>query len=357
MKLNNLCLLVSAALVLTTGFAMEGFAQQIVMKIYSDENYLDDRINQRWLNNYLLWIGYNKEDRVGTDSNKVFIDSLNVYAGKYALHWHCVDAPNPRMWFILFHTNYPAAHDPLDATSTDKVTFWVKAKSNSKPFWFWVEDASYAGDAGQTARITIDGATVFDNGKVVKDEPWNGQWQFVSLPWSLLTSNDTAYVSHTFPGSMTRTISNFNRAIVRQLQFDSNVSTLVPRPPIGQGYITDYYVDEVYFVGGTTGVGGEEKIPVLFDLHQNYPNPFNQTTEIRYDIPTYVPQGGITLKIYDMLGQEVRTLIDHQFANPGSYTVRWDGKDNAGRAVASGEYLYQLQASHYTDTKKMLLIK
>jgi len=96
---------------------------------------------------------------------------------------------------------------------------------------------------------------------------------------------------------------------------------------------------------------------VLFDLHQNYPNPFNQTTEIRYDIPTYVPQGGITLKIYDMLGQEVRTLIDHQFANPGSYTVRWDGKDNAGRAVASGEYLYQLQASHYTDTKKMLLIK
>jgi len=65
----------------------------------------------------------------------------------------------------------------------------------------------------------------------------------------------------------------------------------------------------------------------------------------------------VTLKIYNVLGQEVRTLLDHKSTTPGSYTVTWDGRDNAGRVVPSGEYLYRIEASHFTDAKKMVLVK
>jgi len=248
--------------------------------------------------------------------------------------------------------------EPLDASSTGRVTMWVKAKPGTAPLWLWAEDASRTGDAGQSARIAIKGATQFANGKVIVEEDWNGKWQFVSIPWSLLLSNDVDFVASTFKWSWTRAVSKCDRSILRKLQFDSGATPpgYPPRPPTGKGYIADFNIDEVAFVPGPTavGVGEEKELPVMFSLKQNYPNPFNPTTEIRYEIPTYTT---VTLKIYNVLGQEVRTLLDHKSTTPGSYTVTWDGRDNAGRVVPSGEYLYRIEASHFTDAKKMVLVK
>lgn len=97
--------------------------------------------------------------------------------------------------------------------------------------------------------------------------------------------------------------------------------------------------------------------PKTFALHQNYPNPFNPETTIRYEIPV-VDQSAVMveLKIFDLLGHEVKTLI-HEEQKPGYYAVRWDGTDDNGRMVAPGTYFYRLKADNFIQTHKMLLIK
>lgn len=91
-------------------------------------------------------------------------------------------------------------------------------------------------------------------------------------------------------------------------------------------------------------------------LGQNYPNPFNPTTDISYQIPDGRSPNHSTLKIYNILGQEVRTLVD-EFQEPGNYTVTWDGKDENGVDVASGFYFYRILVGDFTATKSMVLMK
>ena len=98
------------------------------------------------------------------------------------------------------------------------------------------------------------------------------------------------------------------------------------------------------------------EVPTEYSLAQNYPNPFNPTTDIRYQIADSRLPLHTTLKIYNILGQEVRTLVD-EAQEPGYYTVIWDGKDNDGRLMASGVYFYRLSAGHFTATKRMVLMK
>ncbi len=92
-----------------------------------------------------------------------------------------------------------------------------------------------------------------------------------------------------------------------------------------------------------------------FALEQNYPNPFNSTTAIRYCLTESRPTP-TSVKILNLLGQEVRTLID-QPQSAGEYQVVWDGLDNSGRPVASGVYLYAIESGKFSALKKMVLIK
>jgi hypothetical protein len=96
-----------------------------------------------------------------------------------------------------------------------------------------------------------------------------------------------------------------------------------------------------------------EAIPTVYALEQNYPNPFNPSTDIRYAMPQ---SGNVQLVIYNMLGQEVRTLVSGQMEQ-GTHLVRWDGKDNSGRTLSSGVYLYRMQAGSFIASHKMLLLK
>ena len=96
--------------------------------------------------------------------------------------------------------------------------------------------------------------------------------------------------------------------------------------------------------------------PTRYHLAQNYPNPFNPTTSIQYSVIGDQSLSHTTLKIYNKLGQEVRTLVD-EIQEPGYYTVTWDCKDNEGRQVASGIYFYQLTASDFSATRLMVLLK
>lgn len=98
---------------------------------------------------------------------------------------------------------------------------------------------------------------------------------------------------------------------------------------------------------------GTNLVPSDFALRPNYPNPFNPSTTIAFDLA----DDGITeLAIYNALGQKVRTLVGG-FQLAGSYRIIWDSRNDAGRAVASGVYLYRLKSGSFVKTNKMMLIK
>jgi hypothetical protein len=96
-------------------------------------------------------------------------------------------------------------------------------------------------------------------------------------------------------------------------------------------------------------------VPGEFVLHQNYPNPFNPTTTITFCLPA----GGTrqtTLRIFNVLGQQVRTLVDTPL-DPGRHKVTWAGRDERDHPVSSGVYFFVLQADSYTETRKMVLLR
>ena len=101
--------------------------------------------------------------------------------------------------------------------------------------------------------------------------------------------------------------------------------------------------------GTLTGVeNSKNSIPTSFNLNQNYPNPFNPSTKITYSIPK---SSYVSLKIYNVLGQEVAALVNQQ-QNAGSYAVNFDAS-----SLSSGIYLYRIQAGSFVSTKKMTLLK
>lgn len=123
------------------------------------------------------------------------------------------------------------------------------------------------------------------------------------------------------------------------------------------------YASDTYLFAGTgvvfrrplseliTSMENNYEIPLEFNLSQNYPNPFNPSTKISWQSPV---GSHTTLKIYDVLGNEVATLVD-EYKNAGSYEVEF----NVGHtsSLSSGVYFYRLQAGSFVQTKKMILAK
>ena len=130
------------------------------------------------------------------------------------------------------------------------------------------------------------------------------------------------------------------------------------------------YLSPEEYIRFATIVNDMGQIPVAYHLSQNYPNPFNSCTTIHYTIPNteHRAQGrGLggdselsahrtSLTIYNILGQEVRTLVD-TVHGPGYYSVAWNGRDEYGSKVGSGVYVYCLTVGDFSFTRRMLLLK
>jgi hypothetical protein len=109
------------------------------------------------------------------------------------------------------------------------------------------------------------------------------------------------------------------------------------------------------FTQATFSLSGESNLPTEFALEQNYPNPFNPTTQILFSVPS---AGEVSLAVFNVLGQQVKTLIDGEMP-AGNHMVEWDRTSDAGHNVSSGVYFYRLtaRATGFVETKKMMLLK
>ena len=148
--------------------------------------------------------------------------------------------------------------------------------------------------------------------------------------------------------------------------FDWTLFSIVDTMPLGKNvkyvelraHVYSTFVGTVYFddmsVSSVTGINDHVALtPIDFTLYQNYPNPFNPSTSISYNIPK---SSIVTLKIYDLLGNEIKTLVNSN-QNAGNHQTIWNGDNNFGKKVSSGTYIYTLKANDSFTSRKMVLLK
>ena len=160
------------------------------------------------------------------------------------------------------------------------------------------------------------------------------------------------FIGFTVPASSTVWLTQRTPGVsARTLTFNGTTWTAIT---------DDYHFRAV--IGDTVTVGvvdNAPELPTVYALDQNYPNPFNPTTTIRYSLPR---ESMVTLKVYNLLGQEVATLVEG-VTGAGFRSVVWNGTNRSGSPVASGLYFYRIDAraadgsGAFTDLKKMLFVK
>ena len=129
---------------------------------------------------------------------------------------------------------------------------------------------------------------------------------------------------------------------------DSAAITIMVEPAVNSHTGTSFYMDDLSYSSTTAINETTVQTPNSFELKQNYPNPFNPTTTIEYQVPV---QTFVTLKIYNMLGKEVATLVNKNEPT-GKYSVNFNAS-----SLSSGVYLYRIKADNYSQAKKLIVLK
>lgn len=177
--------------------------------------------------------------------------------------------------------------------------------------------------------------------------------QFVTLD---LTSTNLRFTGGFDPGTTYWINDLYNNTSTQSLGSDLS-SFSVTLPVYGSAVYTISTEEEMVILPPIPPIVSADEnlntIPEEFRLFQNFPNPFNPTTNIRFSL---VEPGNVSIKIYDVLGGEVKTLVN-EFINSGIHTLIWNGDDNFGNNVSSGIYLYRIESGVFTDAKKMILLK
>jgi hypothetical protein len=163
-----------------------------------------------------------------------------------------------------------------------------------------------------------------------------------------------------FDTSMTERILQLtNQSIIDSLNLNSGNNVISWRLEVSDGIDTTQVggngADSIRYL--TFAVDQLEldiiEIPNRYSLNQNYPNPFNPVTTISYQIEK---SEFVNLSIFDLNGNLIKNVLD-QYVNAGPGIVHWNGKNNSGQNVSGGIYLYSLESSTFSKTKKMILLK
>ena len=224
----------------------------------------------------------------------------------------------------------------------DTCGFWVSISDDPDPdFYFWVIPVTQYVSAGKTAQFIVELHSLFG----------------FANPCSLYVSG--------LPNPPNS--GSFDDPVVTPTNWTMlNVHT-TPATPLGIHILTitgkeiggpvehdvTIFLEVSEYTGADDDVADDANTPASFALFQNQPNPFNPETNISFRLPV---RTHASLIVYNIEGKKVRTLLSHELG-VGTHTVRWDGRDENGNAVASGVYLYRLRTAEFVHTMKMVLMK
>jgi len=175
-------------------------------------------------------------------------------------------------------------------------------------------------------------------------------WQYINCPTSTFHWNGTSNIllEVCYTNSSYTTFSTVNATTLPGMIYGYYNDNITGCTTAATNVINDR-PNVCFTMGQPLGVNNHNNgIPTKYELGQNYPNPFNPTTKIKYGLPK---QSFVTLKIFDMLGREIKTLVNEQL-QAGEYINEFNASD-----LPSGTYFYRLQTNNFTETKKMVLIK
>jgi hypothetical protein len=282
----------------------------------------------------------------------VFLQGFSSYTGNTMdsaiinLRWqHGYKYANtrPMTRFIYVATGGTWSEPSLDYTGSLEFYNYMRGY---KPYPYYPiswEFPSIVSDYTTSGVFLLDGDPVTGTGKIdgVLEAPGHRRFFSVSGPFRLDLGETAEVVVALVAGMGTSNLNSITKLKENTFVADTTFLGLVN-------------------AGQTTILSISDKIsnnvaPHNFVLHQNYPNPFNPSTKIKFTIPSvekgYIPSLQTTLKVYDILGREIATLVN-EGKPAGEYEVEFDGT-----AIPSGVYFYQLKAGNFVETKKMILIR
>ena len=138
----------------------------------------------------------------------------------------------------------------------------------------------------------------------------------------------------------------------RKIYRNALSSPIIINDRLNLGYELKFVIGDEFYVESML-LEILSQIPSEFVLGKNYPNPFNPITRLNYLLPR---RSDVSIRIYNMLGQEIITLLDQE-QSYGKYSILWNGLDWSGKQVASGVYFTELKAGNVRRVTKMLLMK
>lgn len=207
-----------------------------------------------------------------------------------------------------------------------------------------------------------NGWVVGRNVKVLKTTNGGTNWNFVTNTGAIPNNKlDAVFFLDSNNGWLGTRDNAGNRIIIHTSNGGANWNTQLT--PVQHDIFSIFFWDvnngwlttedgAIARFGTGVSVKGNDNSPNQFSLNQNYPNPFNPSTIIEYAIPQ---KGTVILKVYNLLGQEVATLVN-EIKNAGTHTVEWN-TDSAADGLTSGVYFYTLRTGLFMETKKLLLLK
>lgn len=234
--------------------------------------------------------------------------------------------------------------------TTGAIIWRLGGKNNQFTF---INDTNKFNHQHDIRRLKNGHITLFDNGNAhnppfsrAVEYEMNEQSKTVKLVWQYRGNPE---IFGPFMGNVQR-LDNGNSIIGWGGTMDEPVTTFTEVSPNGEKLLEMKLPNFVFSYRAYKFDWDfpEIKIPVTYSLKQNYPNPFNPETNIEFDITE--PQH-VTLKIYNILGAEVATLVN-QYLQPRKYKIKWDARD-----FASGVYFYRIVSDKFTDTKKMMFVR
>ena len=235
-------------------------------------------------------------------------------------HWQVTDAGRPGVTLLA-----------------DGVRYWWRVRANDGEFTGdWSTPTTFISSASKPTGVTLATFEALDERGVV------------TLDWTLASGQEPAgfHVLRSL-----RQAGGFERVTAAIVTDDNGYAYIDRDVSVNMVY---YYMLEAVSTGDRfDAISIKVSAPRQFALDQNYPNPFNPATTIRYELPQAAQ---VTLKLYNLLGQEVSTLVNER-QEAGFHTILWNGRNGAGRTVASGVYFYRLEAGEFAKVKKMLLVK